>query len=148
MDQSPTTPERRITVKNGDTEQVLFMSYGLLSRLTGLIGGADQLPSLGSDTALQEQVILEAFTTRDKKTITFKPESLDEIEVDLDDINKVLDWVGAHVTDFFTKRVLKTSEQAVQMNEQMVKAVSKFPPIKIGSSDSTSSTAAASHSPV
>ena len=119
--------------------QKLFMSYGLLSRLTNIVGGADQVPLLAGNVETQEHVILEVFTIRDKKTITFEPTSLDELEVTLDEVSLVLDWVGGHITDFF----LKTTLSSIKRADEMQASLSALAPTKNGSSASPSLTPAA-----
>lgn len=112
---SPTHLEVKI---NGDSKQ-LFMSYALLSRCTLIVGGPDQVPLLASDVEIQEKVLLEVLTVREKKNIVFKPETLDEIEVSLEDISLILDWVGSHIVDFFMKQTVKAVDQAKRYQKQV-----------------------------
>ena len=106
-------PDHLEVTLNG-AKETLFMSYGLLNRLTTMLNGAENVPLLANDSILQEKVILEVFTKRDKKQVVYQPTDLDEFEVSLSDIGNVLDWVGAHVTDFFLQTTEKTMLQALK----------------------------------
>jgi hypothetical protein len=115
-----------LTVKNGEKDQVLFMSFGLLNRLTRRMGDIDQLPRLAMDTELQEAIIIEVFTTRDEKgNPTYTP-TLDEIQVGLDDIDLVLDFVGDHIANFFMGAAEKAQKRVLQIHEKMAKAQAKI----------------------
>lgn len=117
-----------LTVQNGEVSQDLFMSFGLLNRLTRLAGGVDQVPMLAVDVALQEAVILEVFTTRDAKgKATFTPESLDEVQVSLEEIALVLDFVGEHVTNFFAQTAEKAQARMLLTHERVLKMSNSMP---------------------
>lgn len=107
------TPEH-LEVTLNQVKENLFMSYGLLNRLTTMLNGAENVPLLANDSVLQEKVILEVFTKRDKKQIIYTPAELEELDLSLNDVGNVLDWVGAHVTDFFLQTTEKTMLQALK----------------------------------
>lgn len=113
---NPPHLEIKLLVEAGVQPNVkrLFMSFGLLNRLASLIGGVDGVPLLAENTDLQRQVLLEVFTEREKGVPRYIPDSLDEIEVSLDDIIIILDWVGGHVLNFFlnsTEAVLRRTQK-------------------------------------
>lgn len=112
--------EPTITVKNGDVDQEIFMSFGLLNRLTRHLGNIDHLPILAVDPELQETMVREIFTQRDAKgNPVGTPPTLDEIRVSLDDIDRLLDFVGEHISDFFTRAAEKAQSRMLKINERM-----------------------------
>lgn len=131
--QAPTVPHH-LTVQNGGVTQELFMSFGLLNRLTRHLGNIDQLPLLAVDPEMQETIILEMFTERDKSGVATKiPASLDDIQVSLDDIDLVLDFVGDHIANFFVRSAEKAQKRLLEIHERVNKA-SILTPTKSGSS--------------
>ena len=98
---------------NGQPEK-LFMSYALLNRLTVLLGGPDNVPLMAGDPDMQEKVLLEIFTKREKKNVVYVPESLEEIAVPMAEVDLILDWVGVHITDFFLQATEKALKQALK----------------------------------
>lgn len=122
----------RITVKNGEADQEIFMSFGLLNRLTRLLGNVDQLPLLAVDPELQELVLVEIFTQRNPKGDPTYIPSLDEIHVSLDDVSRIIDFVGDHISNFFTQTAQKAQQRALVIHEKMAK-MSASMPTKAGS---------------
>jgi hypothetical protein len=122
----------KLTVTRAEGPKELFMSFALLNRLTLLIGGSERLPMLGSDPEMQEAVLCEVFSQRDKKgAFVQEVTSLEELsDLSLDDVENVFSWVGAHISDFFVRRVERTMVQATGMNN----ALQKFQPTPNGSS--------------
>ena len=131
-----------LTVKLGESDKQLFMSYGLLNRLTLIVGGPEGAPAIGGVPEVQEAVLLEVFTERPKGEAPVPPKSLEEIEISLDDVANVLDWVGGHITDFFLQTVTKSMEKA-KAQEGRLQKLGLLVPIVTGSSSSPSTTAAA-----
>lgn len=132
----------KITIKKLDgSSQELFMSYALLNRLTTLIGGEQGLPYLASDPALQAPVLVEVFTVRNKGEAPVEV-TLDDIEVDIETVGEVIDWVGGHVQHFLLQR----AEKFVAMAEKAAPRISKLTATQNGLQGSTSQTPAASPS--
>ncbi len=105
---------------NGDKKS-LRMPFARLNRILVILESAENLPKLAYDTNVQEAVLCEVFTERaeDRKTITFRPESLDEIEIDTDTTLKIFDWVGSHVNDFFIRQVENQVSQAEKYSPRL-----------------------------
>lgn len=121
-----------LSIKLNDKDHEVFMSYGLLNRLTRHLGNIDHLPILAVDPALQETVLVEVFTTRDSKGNATSTPTLHELAISLDDIDKVLDFVGEHIADFFTRAAEKAQARMVRINGR-VEAMSASMPTKTGS---------------
>lgn len=107
-------PAAAIEVTVNAEKKTLRMPFARLNRVLVILESAENLPRLAFDTNVQEAVLCEVFTERaeDRKTITFRPESLDEIEIDTDTTLKIFDWVGSHVNDFFIRQVENQVTQA------------------------------------
>lgn len=112
------TPDH-LEIKQDGEPRKLFMSYGLLNRLTVIIGGSDRVPLLAGDPAMQEEVLLEVFTKREKNMPTVRPDDLEELDVSLADIGNILDWVGGHVTNFFLQATERSVVQAQKTAKRM-----------------------------
>ena len=122
---------RHLEVTQGTEKVTLFMSYGKLSRIVNLVDGPDGWAQAASRTDLQEAVLREMFTKRNKEgEVTSQVQDLESLEVDLDDIERIFEWVGGHIIDFFTRRVEKSMEQ---VNESRAR-LEKLMPTKIGTS--------------
>ena len=116
-----------IEVHNGAQTQRLFMSFGLLNRLTLIVGGADQLPAMAGSPETQEKVLLEVFTIREKGKAPVVPESLDEIEVPLEEVAQILEWVSQHIYHFFMGQTEKAVEQAKNQQARLQALQSSAP---------------------
>jgi hypothetical protein len=122
----------RLTITNGDKPHEIFMSFGLLNRITRHIGNIDQLPLMAVSPELQETVLVEIFTQRDPKGEATSIPTLDEIQVSLEDVDRILDFVGDHISNFFTLTAEKAQKRAMIIHEKMEK-MSALMPTKAGS---------------
>ncbi len=125
-----------LEIKRGGEPYKLFMSFGLLNRLTVIVGGADQLPQMANDPAIQEKVLLEVFTERSKGGVAIVPASLDEIEVSLEEVASILDWVSQHIYHFFMERTEKAVRQAKDQSDRL-QALHSFAPGLVNSPSTT-----------
>lgn len=125
-----------LEIKVGESTKRLFMSFGLLNRLTVLIGGVDALPQMAGSPEVQERVLLEVFTERSKGQAPIPPASLDEIEVGLEDVARILDWVGDHIANFFMARTEKAVHQAKTQAERL-QVLHSFAPGLVNSPSTT-----------
>jgi len=104
-----------LLISFNDQPHTLRMPYALLNRLIGIVGGVDGLQALSSDPEIQEAVFIQVFTRRDPATkeIQWAPKGLDDLDsVSLEDIDKILGWVGDHILDFFLRAADKATAQA------------------------------------
>lgn len=115
-----TSVNPNMTVKRGDSAHTIFMSFALLNRLTRHLGNLDELPLLSINPELQETIILEVFTVRDKSgNPTDVPSNLEEIDVSLDDMDKVLNFVGDHIANFFTRSAENAAKRMKKIHEKV-----------------------------
>lgn len=109
----------KLTVKLNDSDRELFMSFGLLNRVTKILGGTEGVEALARDPDLQEKVLLEVFTVREKGKDIEVPESLDDISISLEDVSNVLEWVGGHVIDFFMTQAERATKNLQKESKRM-----------------------------
>lgn len=138
MTVNPVQPNLEVTL-NGNKESI-FMSYALLNRLSVIVNGADGVSLLATDPSLQEQVLFEVSTKREGKTVVFRPEDLDDVQISIEDMDKLIDWVGGHIIDFF----LKSTEKMVKNAEKYKGRLESLQHIASGLPGSVSTTPAAS----
>lgn len=81
--------------------RVIFMSYGLLNRLSMIIGEPDNLPAIYLDPGLQGTVMSHLLGTYDAATKQFNPQDVDDIQLSPQVIADLLAWVSEHIIDFF-----------------------------------------------
>jgi len=108
-----------------DGKRELFMSFGLLNELTGLVGGPEAVPNLSFNPELSSQALFAVLVKRDKRgrPIDFDDEENPVIPADLspEAAEEIIDWVAAHVLDFFVRRFANSTKlfakQAGQLAE-------------------------------
>lgn len=81
--------------------RIIFMSYGLLNRLSMIIGEPDNLPAIYLDPGLQGTVMSHLLGTYDATTKQFHPQDVDDIQLSPQIIADLLAWVSEHIIDFF-----------------------------------------------
>lgn len=93
---TPLSPDFRLP-----TGRVIFMSYGLLNRLSTIVGEPDNLPAVYLDPMLQGTVMSHLLGTYDAATKQFEPQDVDDIQLSPLVIADLLAWVSEHIIDFF-----------------------------------------------
>lgn len=103
----------------------LFMSFGLLNQLTRLMGDIDQLPMLAVDPVLQEKVLVEIFTERDARGNPTNIPSLYEVNVSIEDIDLILNFVGDHIANFFMVAAERSQKRVLALHEKLLESQAK-----------------------
>lgn len=108
--------EYRKTIKIGETEHTIFMSYALLNQVTQIVGMTEDLSHLYLQPQVQEDV-LKALLAR-HVTDSKKPEDVDleAIELEIETAQSLIEWSGEHCLDFFLKG-LETASNLSKANE-------------------------------
>lgn len=103
--------EDKITVTINGEDREFLMSYNLLRRLAAFFNTVEELTMIATNDAACENILRTILAGKDRK--------YDHNQVDLDDelgdetpeeIDRLLGWGVAHVTDFFLKRAEKLYE--------------------------------------
>ena len=121
----------KLTVTILDQEVELLMSYGLLSRLAASIQDVDALTNSGF-SATSRDFLLETVLTKKGKSGAFDKVDLDEI-TEMEEVEKVLDWVNEHLLDFFIKQLTKSQQSLLKFKNVAEEIGASFEPSTDGS---------------
>lgn len=96
------------TIKIGDEERDIKMSFGLLNILCRRAGDLDGAAMINMDQSLREAVITELLSARDEKGKIKSEVDIMFLDVEPSAVIELLDWAGNHVMDFFLKGLERT----------------------------------------
>ena len=107
-----------------------------------LVGTGEQTERLIYEANLQESVLLEIFSQWDPKLkqFSYRPESLEELDLSIDDTLNVLNWVMEHLSDFF----LRQAENNLRQTQNSQSRLANLQSTASGIVDSLSKTPVAS----
>lgn len=108
------------TITKGGEPCHIKMTFGLLNELVRTIGDIEAVGEVSFDLELRNAVLNEIFAERDEMGAITEPVNLFKLDVDPDAIVELLAWVGAHVTDFLLKQMVKTKEMMEARQGQMM----------------------------
>jgi hypothetical protein len=91
----------KISVLLNGAETELFMSAGLLNRLTDIIGQSSTLVSFVFDGPARIAVLTAILEKKGRSGALPVPIDFDEIDLSMAEQIKLIDWASEHVTDFF-----------------------------------------------
>jgi hypothetical protein len=112
-----------LTSDSTSETRTVFMSYGLLNSLTGLIGDPDRAVMLETDPELCSTIVTAVFVPRTPSgKINVKLEDYDPPGLTTTEAEKLFDWVKGHVVDFFTRR-LRSSLKLMEDRKDELKAI-------------------------
>lgn len=113
-------PNSSITLKINGEDREIFCSFALLNRIVFLLGGMsgiDQINVVLLDPEIREVVLKEILAERSKGGSVTKPvDDIGDIEISLEDVQAVLDWMCEHIMDFTIGALEKSA--AFQMRHQ------------------------------
>lgn len=110
---SDTAPST-ITIKtldedNRESSIEIFMSYGLLNHICGVVGSLEHVGRIDTDADLAGSVTLMCMVPRKKNgKLKVDLDNYDPPGLSIEEAERLLDWVKEHVTDFFARRVNST----------------------------------------
>lgn len=108
-----------LTIKIGEVDRELFMSFGLLNELTSIIRDPARIPAVTLETDLRNQFLSAILAERKKSGKIVNPVEIDDIEITYEDAERAMAWGQEHVMDFFIRsfrqisRVTEAHEQEV-----------------------------------
>lgn len=113
----------KLSITYNGEERELFMSYGLLNELTKLVGSPEIAPSITVNEILRESVLMAVLAERKPTGKVVKAvEDIDDIEVSVEDVEKILDWATDAVLSFFV-RSLGKMVQRVEDNKEVLEGL-------------------------
>lgn len=110
----------QITI-NGKAKD-LKMTFGLLNEMARTIEDVDNVPLLAIDADLREKALIALLSERDERGRITEEFNLFTIDASPEEILDLLDWAGAHVTDFFLKS-LEKAKVLMDGNMDRIKAL-------------------------
>ena len=119
----------KFTISIGGEDKTIKMSFGLLNAVCRTVGDIDGAAQLLLDSYLRDAVLVELLSPRDATGKITAPIDVDGLDVDPDDVVKLLDWAGAQALDF----LLKGLERAKALQEKNMPRVKALMPTSSGS---------------
>lgn len=93
-----------IQIIQDDKPRDIFMSFGLLSKLTKVVGSPDIVGAISVDPELRDSIIAELLAERKKSGKVINPVAdLEDIDVSVEDIEALLKWASEHLMGFFVR---------------------------------------------
>lgn len=117
----------KLEIKQDGQTRELFMSFGLLNVLTGIVGDPDRVVAIPLNRELRETVLREVLTERSKsgKPTGGTPE-IDDLEISVADVEKILAWVAEHVLGFFMRALKQVSAVTEKHRPEVEGLLSSF----------------------
>jgi len=128
----------KLTVTLDGEERQLFMSFGLLNALSSLVEDPGRVPLIAAEPKTRTEVLRAVFAKRKRSgKIVEAVEDLDDIEVSVEDVEKVLHWVMEHTMGFF----LRSAHMVIDVTERHKDKLEDLQSFMSGSQASASRTA-------
>lgn len=122
-------PPARITLDVAGTERTVFMSFGLLNEIAALVQSPENVPELSFNATVSTAALHLMLAPRDKRG-NILPEKEDEpavpLDLDPDTAERLLDWAGEHILDFFVRRLAKSATLFATRADQLAAAGSSL----------------------
>jgi hypothetical protein len=121
-------PDARITLDVGGTERTIFMSFGLLNEISALVQSPENVPELSFNSTVSTAALHLMLAPRDKRGNILPEGDEPAVPLDLDPAiaEQLLDWAGAHVLDFFVRRLAKSAQLYATRADQLAAAGSSL----------------------
>ena len=118
-------PRITVEVKMPDAKEAgpheVFMSAGLIRRLTAIINSLGEMSQMYSDPMVEDVLLVEVLSPRTERGKTQKIYTGEDFEMTMEEADRLLEWVRGHILDFFTKTVLRVGTEATNPNSQIQK---------------------------
>lgn len=112
-------PSATIDLTQDGQSREIKMSFGMLNHLARLVGVVDNVPAIATDPDLQSAIMQVVLAKRSEKGKILEPIDLDEVDMSIDDVRAILDWVSEHLFDFFLKGLEKAKQIIVDRKDQL-----------------------------
>ena len=106
-----TTPNKTITVTLNGVEREVKMSYGLLNELISMVSDIEEIAKFYVDETLRNKALVAVLSERTPAGKITAAVQMDETDIDIEDIDKLLSWVAAHVTGFFIRSLTNLADK-------------------------------------
>lgn len=122
--------EATISVMIDKNEREIFMSFGLLDSLSRIIEDPTRIPSISIDPDLRNKVLIATLAERKPSGKILQNIDLEDTEISIDDVERLIDWAGDHVMSFFIRSLQKTVAVTKAREEEMKALASSFGGLK------------------
>jgi hypothetical protein len=129
----------KLSVTINGARHELFMSFGLLNRLTDIVGRTSSLSTAALDSEDREKILKLVLEKRGKSGAIEAPVVLDDVDISVDEVMRVLEWVSEHCIGFF----IRATEQTKLLGDKFAARLENLMPSPDGTSPSASMTPSA-----
>lgn len=112
----------KITVKVDDTDREIFLSFGLLNELTTIINDPARVAAISLDPELRTNVLNSVLATRRKNGKLEAPADVSDLDISIEDVEKLLEWASEHIMSFFV-RSLRLVDKVSQQHQREVEGL-------------------------
>ena len=105
------TPDKTISISINGEDREFKMYYGLLNELMTTVRDLNDISLFFVNQEIRNEALVAILSVRDKngkKIETIDPEGID---VDFEDLEKLLVWATSHVTAFFIRNLVQLTQQ-------------------------------------
>ena len=117
------------TVSIGGEDKTIKMTFGLLNAVCRTVGDIDGAAQMSMDPYLRDMVLVELLSPRDATGKITEPVDIFNLDIEPDDVVKLLDWASTQALDF----LLKGLERAKALQERNMPRVKALMPTSTGS---------------
>ena len=117
------------TVSIGGEDKTIKMTFGLLNAVCRTVGDIDGAAQISMDPYLRDMVLVELLSPRDATGKITEPVDIFNLDIEPDDVVKLLDWASTQALDF----LLKGLERAKALQERNMPRVKALMPTSTGS---------------
>jgi hypothetical protein len=108
-----------LTVKVNGADREIFMSFGLLNVLSRHVGGVENVGTIALDHELRDTVLTEMLSERSKAGKLLNKIDMEDVDIEVDDVLKLLEWATEHVLNFFVNSLGTAKRLADQQAEKL-----------------------------
>lgn len=105
MAETTSTPPHTLSIKVGEVQTDILMSFGRLNELAGLVSDINLLPTIDFDLATRTAVLAICLAPRDERGRRTDQDWCIPPELSVEAASAVLDWAKDHLMDFFIGRL-------------------------------------------
>lgn len=103
-------PEDYLTVTVNGSSQEIFMSGGLVRRLTSIAGALMDVGEIFGRPDLQGVLIVEALRPRTKRGQEDGDYTIEDFDMNIEDTDRLVAWMVEHILYFFIKNTLASKK--------------------------------------
>lgn len=139
---SATKPNDYLSVVVNKEPQEVFMSGGLVRRLSAYMGNLQDFSAVFGDAELQNLLVVEALRPRNKRGETAQEYTIEDFELSTEDTTKLVMWITEHALHFFVQS-LQSAKELGDNNKDLTEVLQKLMQSGNGSEASVESTQSA-----